>query len=228
MATGITTTVLVKLYPIYPILYPLLSSVFPNCLWSGNTQEKIAALTFDDGPHPRYTPDLLNVLDRHQVTASFFWLGQCVRRSPEVAKQVRDRGHYIGLHGDDHRNFTHLNRDELRRSLERTQAAISDACGIDGGKIRDVRPPNGLFAPRTLQLLRQWNYRPVMWSVVPEDWTRPGVKIVVDRVLREVRSGSLIVLHDGNFGGPDVAETVDRLVPRLRDRGYRLVTIEQL
>jgi len=72
--------------------------------------------------------------------------------------------------------------------------------------IRDVRPPNGLFTPQTLKQLHQWNYRPVMWSVVSEDWQRPGVSVAISRVLKQVGNGSLIVLHDGYDGGEDVAK----------------------
>ena len=94
--------------------------------------------------------------------------------------------------------------------------------------ICDVRPPNGLFTPQTLNLLSQWQYRPVMWSVVPEDWVRPGVSVVVQRVLQQVNNGSLIVLHDGACGGQDVAATVQNLVPQLLQQGYSFVTVDTL
>jgi peptidoglycan/xylan/chitin deacetylase (PgdA/CDA1 family) len=116
----------------------------------------------------------------------------------------------------------------LKQSLQKTQEAIAQACQIPPENIRDVRPPNGLFTPQTLSLLHQWNYRPVMWSVVPEDWERPGVSVVVQRVLRQVQNGSLIVLHDGYCGGQDVAETTARLIPQLLQQGYHFVTIDQL
>jgi len=77
-------------------------------------------------------------------------------------------------------------------------------------------------------LFQQWQYRPVMWSVVPEDWVRPGVDTVIKRVLQQVQNGSLIVLHDGVCGGQDVAATIEELIPRLQKRGYQFVTVEQL
>jgi peptidoglycan/xylan/chitin deacetylase (PgdA/CDA1 family) len=121
-----------------------------------------------------------------------------------------------------------LKSNDLKLSLEKTQKAIAQACQIHPESIRDVRPPNGLFTPQTLTLLHQWNYQPVMWSVVPEDWERPGVSVVVQRVLQQVRNGSIIVLHDGYFGGKDVAETTAQLVPQLLQKGYHFVTIDQL
>ncbi len=214
--------------PLYPILYRILKPSFPDCLWSGKTTSRAIALTFDDGPHLQYTPELLQVLDRFSISASFFWLGACVDRVPSIARDVYRRGHWIGLHGYDHRSFPFLKSNDLKLSLEKTQKAIAQACQIHPESIRDVRPPNGLFTPQTLTLLHQWNYQPVMWSVVPEDWERPGVSVVVQRVLQQVRNGSIIVLHDGYFGGKDVAETTAQLVPQLLQKGYHFVTIDQL
>lgn len=221
-----------QLAPLYPILYRILKPTFNNCLWCGTDKQPAIALTFDDGPHPEYTPQLLEVLDSYGVPASFFWLGACVNRAPDVAKAVYERGHWIGLHGYDHRAFPRLTPDALKQSLEKTQAAIAQACQLDPEEvrmtIRDVRPPNGLFTPQTLSYLYQWNYRPVMWSVVPEDWVRPGVSVVVQRVLQQVQNGSLIVLHDGFCGGQDVAETTAQILQLLIQQGLKFVTVDQL
>lgn len=218
------------LAPLFPVLYQILEPAFPSCLWTGCRQSPAIALTFDDGPHPRYTPQLLQVLDHYQIPASFFWLGACVNRAPDVAKAVYDRGHWLGLHGYDHRAFPRLSPTSLKQSLESTQLAIAQACSLEfeyvQAAVSDVRPPNGLFTPRTLNLLQEWGYRPVMWSVVPEDWVRPGRDTVVQRVLQQVKNGSLIVLHDGHCGGEDVAETAAHLIPLLLERGYHFVTVD--
>lgn len=215
-----------QLAGLFPLLYRILEPSFPHCLWSGNREHKAIALTFDDGPHPEYTPQVLAVLDRYNIKASFFWLGACVNRSPAIAKATCDRGHWIGLHGYNHRSFPTLSPNDLQDSLEKTQAAIYNACDLTPEQVYDVRPPNGLFTPQTLQLFSKWNYRPVMWSVVPEDWVRPGVATVVRRVLKQVENGSLIVLHDGACGGQDVAVTIQALIPELIHQGYEFVTID--
>jgi peptidoglycan/xylan/chitin deacetylase (PgdA/CDA1 family) len=214
--------------PLFPLVYRLLQPTFPHCLWCGNSNSKTIALTFDDGPHPQYTPQVLSVLKRYNITASFFWLGNCVNRFPDIAKTVSEQGHWIGLHGYEHDSFPLLSPIQLKQSLEKTQIAIYNACNLSPEKVRDVRPPNGFFTPQTLHLFQQWNYRPVMWSVVPEDWVHPGVNVVVNRVIKQVKPGSLIVLHDGYFGGKDVAETINIFIPRLLQEGYEFVTVDSL
>lgn len=216
-----------QLAPLFPFLYRGLNPLFPDCLWSGDGQRPVVALTFDDGPHPQYSGELLEVLDQYGVPASFFWLGACVRRAPDLARKIYQRQHWIGLHGYDHRSFPGLSASQLQTTLVQTQAEITAACGLPATSVRDVRPPNGLFTPHTLNLLRQWDYRPVMWSVVPEDWVHPGVETTLQRVLQQVKNGSIIVLHDGVCGGADVAATVDRLIPALLDRQYHFCTIDQ-
>jgi peptidoglycan/xylan/chitin deacetylase (PgdA/CDA1 family) len=187
----------------------------------------MVALTFDDGPHPEHTPELLEVLDRYQVRANFFLLGACVHRAPDVVKDIYQRGHWIGLHGYHHRSFPTLSDLELKTDLQRTQAEIAQACELAPDAVLDVRPPNGLFTPKTLSLLTQWNYRPVMWSVVPEDWVAPGIATVVSRVMQQVKNGSIIVLHDGYCGGRDVAAVADQLIPRLLEQGYDFCFVDQ-
>lgn len=217
-----------QLAPLFPLLHQILKPAFPGCLWTGDQQRSEIALTFDDGPHPRHTPALLEVLDHYNIPASFFWLGACVQRSPAVARLVYEQGHWIGLHGYDHQSFPTLSPTNLKQSLEKTQTAIARACNLPPHLVRDVRPPNGFFTPQILQLLNQWGYRSVMWSVVPEDWVSPGVSVVCQRVLTQTVNGSIIVLHDGYSGGEDVAAAAARIIPALLSEGYQFVSIKQL
>lgn len=216
------------LAPLFPVIHPILKHTFPNCLWTGDVNRPEIALTFDDGPHPQHTPKLLKILDKYNITASFFLLGLCVQRYPEITKAIYESGHWIGLHGYQHISFPKLTPTNLKLELENTQNHIYEACGLAPQLIRDVRPPNGLFTPRQLNLLMGWGYRPVMWSVVPEDWVRPGVSVVVNRVIQQTCRGSIIVLHDGHCGGEDVALSAAEIIPILLDRGYNFVTIDKI
>lgn len=216
------------LAPLFPILHPILKSAFPGCLWVGNIHNPEISLTFDDGPHPEYTLQLLEVLERYDIKANFFWLGVCVNRYPEIAQAVYEKGHWIGLHGYEHISFPQLTRTELKSSLEKTQLSIYNACGLEPKLVCDVRPPNGIFTPQTLKLLQEWGYRSVMWSVVPEDWVRPGISVVVNRVVKQTYNGSIIVLHDGYDGGQDVAKSVAEIIPILLDKNYKFITIDKM
>jgi peptidoglycan/xylan/chitin deacetylase (PgdA/CDA1 family) len=218
----------IQFAPLFPVVHRVLKPLFPECLWGGNENSPAIALTFDDGPHPDHTPKLLDVLGEYGVTASFFWLGACVNRAPAIARAIYEQEHWIGLHGYDHRSFLRLSKTGLKETLQETQAAITNACQLPPEVIRDVRPPNGLFTPQILKLLNEWDYRPVMWSVVSEDWVSPGVSTVISRILSQVRNGSIIVLHDGYYGGADVAEITRQLIPILIEQGYHFVTVDQL
>ena len=216
------------LAPLLPILHPILKSAFPNCLWQGNTQKPEITLTFDDGPHPEYTPQLLEVLDKYQIKANFFLLGICVERYPEITKAIYEKGHWIGLHGYEHISFPKLTPIQLKSSLEKTQLSIHKACGLATKLICDVRPPNGIATPQTLKLLEEWKYRTIMWTVVPVDWVRPGISVVVNRVVQQTSNGSIIVLHDGCSGGQDVAKSVAEIIPILLEKNYKFITIDQM
>ncbi len=109
--------------PIYPVLYRLLQPAFNRWLWSGPSNTPAITLTFDDGPHRHYTPELLQVLESYDIQASFFWLGVCVEQAPAIARQVYQRSHWIGLHGYTHQIFPLLSQSTLKQSLEQTQRA---------------------------------------------------------------------------------------------------------
>lgn len=212
--------------PLYPWLYQFLKPQFPQCLWQGDPAQATVALTFDDGPHPDYTPPLLELLARHRVKASFFLIGSLVERHPTLVQEIYRQGHWLGIHGYEHRSFPWLSEQALRESLAKTQNAIANACDISPSQILDVRPPNGLFTPRILRQLTRDRYRTVMWSIVPEDWVNPGNRIVLKRIERQLHNGALIVLHDGFYGGQQVTEITRDLLCLLEKRSLEPLTIQ--
>ncbi|MDX2270697.1 MAG: polysaccharide deacetylase family protein [Cyanobacteriota bacterium] len=215
---------------LYPWVHRGLKMLFPDCLWEISRQQMPQgcqgySLTFDDGPHPYYTPHLLETLDQWGLKASFFVLGERAAQWPECIRAIAQAGHHIGMHGYRHQSFPSLSPPDLQASLHQTQQILADACQGSPTDFRDVRPPNGLFLPQTLTYLRAWQMRTVMWSVVPEDWLLPPVEVVVERICQQIYPGSLIVLHDGRYGGSQVAATVAALAPRLRDDGWQCLPL---
>lgn len=183
---------------------------------------KRIALTIDDGPNPIYTPQILKLLEKYGVTATFSMIGIQVRAYPGVAREVADAGHVIANHTWTHLNLPTLSSTSAADQISRTTGAIHKAIGR---KPALFRAPYGAWSPEVLELCAKNKLTPVDWSVDPRDWTRPGVTSIVNNIMRNTKTGSIILEHDG---GGDRSETVAALkivLPRLIDAGYRFVTV---
>jgi peptidoglycan/xylan/chitin deacetylase (PgdA/CDA1 family) len=155
------------------------------------------ALTFDDGPHPEGTPAVLDALARAGARATFFVIGEQVRRRPGLLVEIESAGHMVALHGDRHRLQLRRTANALREDLERGTAAVEDALGH--GPVWH-RPPYGIYSPAGLQAARAAGLRPLLWSRWGKDWrkfTTPGR--IAGRVLHGVLPGDVILLHDADF-----------------------------
>jgi peptidoglycan/xylan/chitin deacetylase (PgdA/CDA1 family) len=155
------------------------------------------ALTFDDGPHPEGTPAVMALLARAGAQATFFVIGEQVRRRPALAAEIVAAGHLIALHGDRHRNQLRQTAAEVREDLRRGVAAIEEATGE-----RPIwhRPPYGIYSSAGLQAARDAGLRPLLWSRWGRDWrkfTTPAR--IAARATRSLRAGDVILLHDADF-----------------------------
>ncbi|HEX5193175.1 MAG TPA: polysaccharide deacetylase family protein [Solirubrobacteraceae bacterium] len=155
------------------------------------------ALTFDDGPHPEGTPAILELLARHAARATFFVVGEQVRRRPQLIARAHDEGHRIALHGDRHELQLRRTPSALRNDLRRGTAAIEDAIGAPATW---HRPPYGIYAPRGLQAVRQAGLEPLLWSRWGKDWRRLTTPArIAARATRALLPGDVILLHDADF-----------------------------
>jgi peptidoglycan-N-acetylglucosamine deacetylase len=178
----------------------------------------VIALTIDDGPSPLYTPQVLQVLERYGVRATFSMIGENVSYYPAVAKDVAEAGHTIINHTWDHANLTSLSADQQRAEIMRATDAIHAAVGVQP---RMFRAPYGAWSQRVLKYCAAEGLIPLDWSVDPRDWSRPGVSEIVATIMKTTKAGSIILEHDG---GGDRSQTVAALkivIPRLLDEGYR-------
>lgn len=207
--------------------YRAMQRKYPEMLWHGDDTRCEIAITFDDGPHPRDTPQVLETLARHDLHATFFLIGRAVEQHPDLVKQIHQNGHQTGIHCYRHTPLPLENPDRLRTQLEMTAKAIARACTVSLETIRDLRPPYGLFNRRTLSRLTKWGYRLVMWNCIPPHWMQP-LAWSIQQILDQVYPGSVLVLHDGHGHGSNVAKIVDTIIPRLKSQGYRFVTIENM
>ena len=179
---------------------------------------KTIALTIDDGPSPVYTPQILAILDKYHVTASFSMVGENVTYYPSVARDVADAGHMIVNHTWDHADLARLTAKQTEAEIGNATDAIHHATGRAP---TIFRAPYGAWSKTTLEYCANQNLLPLDWSVDPQDWARPGVSKIVSNILKNTETGSIILEHDG---GGDRSETVAALqivIPRLLDRGYR-------
>ena len=179
---------------------------------------KVIALTIDDGPSPLYTPQVLRLLDRYKVKATFSMVGENVTDYPAIAREVAQAGHTIINHTWDHANLTRLSAARQEREIDRATVAIHQATGV---LPRMFRAPYGAWSRESLDYCARERLVALDWSVDPRDWSRPGVSEIVRTIMRTTRTGSIILEHDG---GGDRAQTVAALtvvIPRLLDEGYR-------
>ena len=208
-------------------IYRAAQDRYPDILFQGDGSRREIALTFDDGPHPRDTTGLLEVLDKYQVRATFHLVGQSAKRYPDLVRLIHQGRHQLALHCYRHVAFPLENPTELRAELEQTQNIIAEGTGIAPESIRDVRPPYGLVNSQTRSRLTEWGYRLVMWNCLPPHWMQP-VRWSIHQVRESILPGAVIVLHDGHGHGRRVAEIVSTIVPYARSQGFEFITVEEM
>jgi peptidoglycan/xylan/chitin deacetylase (PgdA/CDA1 family) len=178
---------------------------------------KAIALTIDDGPSLVYTPQILRLLEKHRVTATFSMIGIEVDAHPGVAREVAAAGHAIANHTWTHPDLALLTPVAVADQMNRTTSAIHH---VTGRVPTLFRAPYGAWSPAVFRRCAQTGMTPLDWSVDPRDWSRPGVASIVDNIMGNTRTGSIILEHDG---GGDRSETVAALkivLPRLLAAGY--------
>ena len=206
---------------------------FPTLYHQGAAGEHQVAITFDDGPDPRWTPKILDILKAANVKAAFFLIGRNAERYPGLVRQIVEEGHEIGNHTYYHPNLAACGAEHIRLELNATQLLIET---ITGRATTLFRPPyaadsnpSQLSELIPLQIAEDLNYLVVMESIDPQDWAKPGADIILQRIKQQRHDGSIILLHDG--GGNDRSQTVAAL-PKILDwlhtRGDTVVPLSTL
>ena len=178
---------------------------------------KVIALTIDDGPSPLYTPQVLQVLEKYGVRATFSMVGQNVSYYPAVARDVADAGHTIINHTWNHANLTSLSATQQLAQITRATDAIHAAAGV---RPRMFRAPYGAWSQRALTYCAAEKLLPLDWSVDPRDWARPGVSEIVRTIMKTTKTGSIILEHDGGGNRSQTVAALKIAIPRLLDEGY--------
>jgi peptidoglycan-N-acetylglucosamine deacetylase len=207
------------------------SWLYGPVFWRSRTEERIIALTFDDGPCHPYTNQLMEILDRAGIRATFFMPGHNVRREPRLAAEVASR-HVVGNHTFTHPRLAWSRTRRVREELERGQEAIQ---GATGTLPTVFRVPHGWYGPQVISTAAELGLRCVGWSVMAWDWNRPPADTIRRRILRGAGPGGITLLHDGQdtdaFPKADRSRTiaaVPQIIRTLRDGGYSFATVPEL
>ncbi|MBC8494567.1 polysaccharide deacetylase family protein [archaeon] len=196
------------------------SDVLGNVISSVKTDEKIVALTFDDGPGED-TETILNILKEKDVKATFFVTGIRVEEKPDILKRTTVEGHEIGIHGMTHKLFVIKNYYELANNKEQVENIINQT-------VKYYRPAYGFKTSCTLRTARKLGLQTVTWNIFPMDYNKPGEEVLVSRVIRNLKPGSIIALHDGPAEREQTNNALPIIIDQAREQGYRFVTITEL
>jgi peptidoglycan/xylan/chitin deacetylase (PgdA/CDA1 family) len=193
---------------------------------------KYVALTFDDGPDPVYTPEILDILKEKDVRATFFLIGRNVQDYSEIARRMVEEGHSIGSHTYSHKSLIPLTAKSTYNEIKNAEVAIEEATGI---RPTLFRPPRGVYSGYARELLKEERYTIVLWDLSAVDWAELAPKKIVANVVNKVKPGSIILLHDSGdlitYRGGDRHSTVKALpeiIDKLRAQGYEFITIDQM
>ncbi|MHB1653367.1 MAG: polysaccharide deacetylase family protein [Desulfitobacteriaceae bacterium] len=186
-----------------------------------HTEQKVVALTFDDGPDPAFTEPILVILKQKQVKATFFVIGENVYQNPSILRRIVAEGHEIGNH-----SYTHnYNRNKVATEIKKTDEVVYT---VTGKHTHFYRPPGGYASKSQIETIKNQGYVVTLWSIDSKDWRRPGVDRIVDNVLGNISPGSIVLFHDGGGFRSQTVEALERVIDALRADGYRFVTLSEL
>ncbi len=195
--------------------------VYGSC----KNDKKLIALTFDDGPHPKNTPVILDILAHYGVKATFFEVGSNVEHYPEVSRRVIAEGHEIGNHTYTHPHVKNLSLAELEKEVAKCETAIKKVTGTSPVLFR---PPEGVIDDAVKVMSTDREYSVILWSVDTRDWAGTSTSVIVKNVMKNVKSGDIILMHDYVTKSCNTVAALKIIIPRLLDEGYTFVTVSRL
>jgi peptidoglycan/xylan/chitin deacetylase (PgdA/CDA1 family) len=185
--------------------------------------ERVIALTFDDGPWPETTEQILEILQQHQIKATFFWVGAAAQKHPEIAQKVAQAGHEIANHTWNHK-YEKMSPETAAQEVDQLDELIEELTGI---KTTLFRPPGGVQDNGLVDYIYSKNYVNVMWSSDSFDWN-DSTQQILDNVLQTATPGGIILMHDGGGNRYATVEALPQVLEQLKEEGYRFVTVNEL
>jgi len=191
---------------------------------NANNENKIA-ITFDDGPHPRLTNKILDVLDKYDIKATFFVIGVNVDNYPKPLIRAIKDGHEIGNHTNSHCILKSMEMKKIEDEINLCKRKIFDLTGYN---VSILRPPCGLYDQSLVSLAKKNNDKIILWNIDTHDWAHMSSKDIVNNVVNNVTGGDIILFHDYISGEGNTVEALEKLIPILKNKGYEFVTVSEL
>lgn len=196
----------------------------PIAIAGTRTDQKVVALTFDHSWGNKFTPSILDTLKRNNIKCTFFIMGPWAQKYPEVAKRMVTDGHEIASHGYRHENYGDMSPEWVREDIQKSHALIKEVTGVDPTL---VRPPNGHYSQTSLKVTDELGYKTIIWNVDSLDWKNPGRDVIVDRVMKRIKPGAIILMHASDTP-VQTAEALPILLEKIKAEGYQIVTVGEL
>ncbi|WP_240795475.1 polysaccharide deacetylase family protein [Aquibacillus halophilus] len=214
----------------YPVSNIILQERYPETIvLRGPQSENKVALTFDDGPDPRFTPQILDVLKEYNIKATFFVMGARAEAYPDLVKRIIEEGHIIGNHTYWHPNLVEeADINTLEREVTKTEATLAELIGY---QTKLFRAPYGFLYNELVEKLANMNYTVVGWTVDSLDWQEAPPEEIAYNVLSNIHPGAIILMHDGAEWEGDRTNTIKSLrqiIPTLKDEGMEFETVPNL
>lgn len=196
-------------------------------VWEVPTKSKVIALTFDDGPDPRYTTQIAELLKEYDAKATFFVVGSRVKAHPQVVRQLLEQQHELANHTYTHPDLRSISPSKLQEEVMATQEEIYKHTGM---RPHLFRPPGGVYNESLVQVAKDAGFLVVMWSWHQDtrDWSDPGVKKITNKVLNNARNGDIVLFHDYGGNRKQTVDALREIMPELQKRGYLFVTVSEL
>ncbi len=189
-----------------------------------NSQMKIA-LTFDDGPHPRYTPQILDILDKYGIKATFFVIGENAKFYPDALIETTKRGHEIANHTYSHITLSSSNLYKLQGEIEKCEAEIFN---FTEHKTKLFRPPEGMVCSEMTSVADNLDYTVILWNLDTKDWAHTPPDEIAQNVINNIKPGDVILMHDFIGRNSPTPKALEIFIPVLLEQGYKFVTVSEL
>ena len=192
---------------------------------NGSREKKLIALTFDDGPHPKETDKVLDVLNKYNIKATFFIAGKHAKWYTNPLIRASKEGHEIGNHTFNHPDISNLSLSQIEEEIVKCEDTLVE---ITGKKPTLFRPPYGSYKRSDLEeVAKKHDYKIILWTTIDaRDWENPPASTISSTIINKAKNGDIILLHD--YATNNTVEALDRIIPAMQKRGFQFVTVSEL